>query len=249
MLRCEFSRLMIVSRGEPAVRVIHAVRELNHGRADPIRLIAVHTEAERDATFVRQADQTVSLGDHDGLERAVRASRADAAWVGWGPVAERPEFAELSERLGIVFVGPDPGVMRRLRDETAAAQLAEEVGIPVGPSGRGSEQPGAGAHHVEVPIIADGHGAVWPTLPPPLRPPPASNVPESAFRHARGSRLRGTPRDPNHRCGELLRGENYVRTRAERTVKNGARGAKTIRQPAVVRQTVGETSRVLGEIT
>ncbi len=162
MLRCEFSRLVIVSRGEPAVRVIHAVRELNHGRADPIRLIAAHTEAERDATFVRQADETVSLGDHDGLERALRASRADAAWVGWGPVAERPEFAELCGRLGIVFVGPDPAVMRRLRDETAVAQLAEEVGIAVGPSGRGSEQPGTGARHVEVPIIADGHGAVWP---------------------------------------------------------------------------------------
>ena len=65
MLRCEFSRLVIVSRGEPAVRVIHAVRELNHGRADPIRLIAVHAEAERDATFVRQAD------DHS-TKRAVR---------------------------------------------------------------------------------------------------------------------------------------------------------------------------------
>ena len=132
MLRREFSRLVIVSRGEPAMRVIHAVRELNHGRADPIRLIALHTEAERDATFVRQADETVCLGDHERASSVpCGRARADAAWVGWGPVAERPEFAELCERLGIVFVGPDPAAMRRLGDETAAAQLAEQVGIAV----------------------------------------------------------------------------------------------------------------------
>ncbi|HET7051407.1 MAG TPA: carboxyl transferase domain-containing protein [Solirubrobacteraceae bacterium] len=162
MLRHEFSRLAIVSRGEPAMRVIHAVRELNHGRADPVRLIALHTEAERDATFVRQADEAVCLGDQEGLERALRAARADAAWVGWGPVAERPEFAELCERLGIVFVGPDPVVMRQLVDETAAALLAEQMGIAVAPSTPGPEQPSTGTRHVEVPIIADGHGAVWP---------------------------------------------------------------------------------------
>ena len=70
MLRHEFSRLVTVSCGESAVRVIHAVRELNHGRAsDPITLIALHTQAEREATFVRQADETVCVGDHEGLER------------------------------------------------------------------------------------------------------------------------------------------------------------------------------------
>jgi acetyl/propionyl-CoA carboxylase alpha subunit len=161
MLRCEFSRLVSVSCGESAVRVINAVRELNHGRAsDPITLIALHTEAERDATFVRQADETVCLEDHEGLERALRASRADAAWVGWGPLAERPEFAELCERLGIVFVGPAPGVMRQLGDETAAAQLAEQVGIAVAPSRRGAEIASTGVRHLEVPIMADR--AVWP---------------------------------------------------------------------------------------
>jgi Biotin carboxylase, N-terminal domain len=54
----DFSRLAITGRGEPATRVIHAVRELNHARADPIHLIALHTETERDALFVRQADET-----------------------------------------------------------------------------------------------------------------------------------------------------------------------------------------------
>src|SRR5690348_5672109 len=140
MLRHEFSRLVTVSCGESTVRVIHAVREVNHGRAsDPITLIALHTEAERDATFVRQADEAVCIEDHEGLEHGLAASRADAAWVGWGPLAERPECAELCERLGIVFVGPAPAVMRQLGDETAAAHLAEHVGIAVALSGRGAE--------------------------------------------------------------------------------------------------------------
>ena len=74
--------------------------------------------------FVREADEAVCLGpatavaataprsgylDHAALERALVAARADAAWVGWGFVAEHPEFADLCERLGIVFVGPDAG--------------------------------------------------------------------------------------------------------------------------------------------
>ena len=61
------------------------------------------------------------------------AARADAAWVGWGFVAERPEFAELCERLGIVFVGPGAGVMRRLGDKIGAKLLAEQADVPVAP--------------------------------------------------------------------------------------------------------------------
>jgi acetyl/propionyl-CoA carboxylase alpha subunit/acetyl-CoA carboxylase carboxyltransferase component len=144
----EFSRLAIVTRGEPAMRVIHAVRELNGRRADPLRLIALYDQADRDAMFVRHADETVRLssstvtGDREGkvahldlaaLERALRAAHADAAWVGWGLVAENPEFAELCGRLGVVFVGPSPAVLRLLADKVAAKQLAERVGIPVAP--------------------------------------------------------------------------------------------------------------------
>ncbi len=167
----EFSRLAIVNRGEPAMRVIHAVRELNERGEDSMCLIAVHTEAERDAMFVRHADEAVCLAlsavdaggaelvdyvDHEVLEHALRRCRADAAWVGWGPVAGQPEFAELCERLGIVFVGPDSTMMRLLGDKTAAKRLAEQVGVPVAPGSL------AGARRVEVPIIADGHGGAWP---------------------------------------------------------------------------------------
>ena len=137
MLQRPFTRLAIVNRGEPAMRLIHAVRELNEQRCDPIVLIALFTDVERHAMFVREADEAVCLGpgaggthrsdylDHGTLEEALVAARADAAWVGWGFVAEDPNFADLCERLGIVFVGPDPAVMRLVGDRIAARRLAE----------------------------------------------------------------------------------------------------------------------------
>jgi acetyl/propionyl-CoA carboxylase alpha subunit/acetyl-CoA carboxylase carboxyltransferase component len=145
-----FHRLAIVNRGEPAMRLIHAARELNGGSAEEIRVIALFTEPERNAMFVRHADEAFDLGsasfvdpadgerknrylDYETLERALVAVNADAAWVGWGFVAEHPQFPELCERLGIVFVGPDAAVMRRLGDKINAKLLAEEAGVPVAP--------------------------------------------------------------------------------------------------------------------
>ncbi|HEX6744347.1 MAG TPA: biotin carboxylase N-terminal domain-containing protein, partial [Solirubrobacteraceae bacterium] len=136
-LQRPFSRLAIVNRGEPAMRVIHAVRELNVHRSEPIRVIALYTEPERDAMFVRDADEAVALDggylDHEALERALREARADAVWVGWGFVAEQAELAELCERLGIVFVGPDAATMRLVGDRIAAKRLAEAAGVPTAP--------------------------------------------------------------------------------------------------------------------
>ena len=228
MTQRPFRRLAIVNRGEAAMRAIRAVRELNWERDEPIRIIALHIDAERHALFVRQADERHRLGeggylDYDELERALTETRADAAWVGWGFVAEHPEFAELCERLGIVFVGPDADVMRALGDKVEGKRLAEKADVPVaawsggavetieeakrhadtigfplmikaaaGGGGRGMrrvdnadelanafdrareeakqafgdsrvlmEQVVESARHVEVQLIADGHGAVW----------------------------------------------------------------------------------------
>ena len=134
-------RIAIVNRGEPAMRLIHAVGELRIATGLDLRAIALHTAAERAAMFVREADEAVCLdsGGPDGprspyldlptLETALVASQADAAWVGWGFVAERPEFAELCERLGIVFVGPRPEVMRSLGDKIGAKRLAEQADV------------------------------------------------------------------------------------------------------------------------
>lgn len=139
-----FTRIAVVNRGEAAVRLIRAVRELNNESrsAEPLRVIALHTDAERKAMFVRQADEAVTLRktgvqnpylDYVELERALVEARADAVWVGWGFVAEDPTFADICARLGITFIGPSAASMRLLGDKVEAKILAEKVGVPVAP--------------------------------------------------------------------------------------------------------------------
>ncbi len=141
-----FSRVAIVNRGEAAMRLIHAVRDLAAETGTPIETVALHTDVDRTATFVREADLAYDLGpasarpylDLAVLERALISTRADAAWVGWGFVAEDPAFAELCDRIGVTFVGPSADAMRRLGDKIGAKLIAEEVGVPVAPWSRGA---------------------------------------------------------------------------------------------------------------
>jgi acetyl/propionyl-CoA carboxylase alpha subunit/acetyl-CoA carboxylase carboxyltransferase component len=137
-----FNRIAVVNRGEPAMRLIRAVRELNAEHGAATRVIALHTEAERRASFVRAADEAVQLRDtgagtpyldHGELARALRVARADAVWVGWGFVAEDPAFAEVCAELGVTFVGPPPEAMRLLGAKIEAKVLAEQAGVPVAP--------------------------------------------------------------------------------------------------------------------
>jgi acetyl/propionyl-CoA carboxylase alpha subunit/acetyl-CoA carboxylase carboxyltransferase component len=145
--RFAFERIAIVNRGEPAVRLINAVREWNAEGRPPLRVIAVYTAADRHATFVREADEAVLIGsadpadafagspylDYAELERALRQCRADAVWPGWGFVSEKAEFVELCDRLGITFIGPPAEVMRRLGDKIESKRLAEQSGVPLAP--------------------------------------------------------------------------------------------------------------------
>ncbi|TWD73096.1 acetyl/propionyl-CoA carboxylase alpha subunit [Kribbella amoyensis] len=143
-----FSRIAIINRGESAMRLIHAVRDLN-AQAGPgghrIETVALHTEGERRAMFVREADLAYDLGpavnrpylDYAVLEKALVETKADAAWVGWGFVAEDPNFAELCARIGVTFIGPSPEAMRKLGDKIGSKLIAEEVGVPVAPWSRG----------------------------------------------------------------------------------------------------------------
>jgi acetyl/propionyl-CoA carboxylase alpha subunit/acetyl-CoA carboxylase carboxyltransferase component len=140
-----FSRVAIVNRGEAAMRLIHAVRDLSAETGTRIETVALYTDADRNATFVREADVAYSLGpasarpylDLAVLERALLDTGADAAWVGWGFVAEDPAFAELCDKIGITFVGPSAEAMRKLGDKIGAKLIAEEVGVPVAPWSRG----------------------------------------------------------------------------------------------------------------
>jgi acetyl/propionyl-CoA carboxylase alpha subunit/acetyl-CoA carboxylase carboxyltransferase component len=136
-----FSRVAIVNRGEAAMRLIHAVRDLAAETGTPIETVALYTDADASATFVREADLAYDLGpaaarpylDLAALERALTATGADAAWVGWGFVAEDPAFAELCARIGVTFVGPSAAAMRQLGDKIGAKLMAQEVGVPVAP--------------------------------------------------------------------------------------------------------------------
>lgn len=145
-----FNRIAVINRGEPAIRLLHAVRELNHEHGAGFKTIALYTEPDRDSMFVREADEAVYLGPptyvdsatqerksaylhYDRLADAMVAARAEAAWVGWGFVAEHAAFADLCRRLGVVFIGPETEVMRRLGDKIEAKRLAESAGVPVAP--------------------------------------------------------------------------------------------------------------------
>ena len=140
------SRIAIINRGEAAMRLIHAVRELNAQGEAQIETVALHTDGERSAMFVREADSAYALGpaanrpylDLAVLERALTETGSDAAWVGWGFVAEDPGFAEMCDRIGVTFIGPNASAMRRLGDKIGSKLLAEEVGVTVAPWSRGA---------------------------------------------------------------------------------------------------------------
>lgn len=146
----EFQRVAIVNRGEAAMRFIHAAREFNQEHGTALRTIALFTEPDAHAMFVREADEAVLLGPaqvphpstgepissyvHYGrLQQALQAAHADAVWPGWGFVAEHADFADLCRSMGIVFIGPDGDVMRRLGDKISSKRLAEQAQVPVVP--------------------------------------------------------------------------------------------------------------------
>jgi acetyl/propionyl-CoA carboxylase alpha subunit/acetyl-CoA carboxylase carboxyltransferase component len=142
-----FQRIAIVNRGEPAMRLIRAVRELASAGGPVYRTVAFYTDPDRQALFVREADEALRLGpatfvdsegqhqsgylDYARLEAALVEAKADAAWVGWGFVAEKARFAELCERLGVVFIGPPASAIRELGNKVSAKRLAAATGVPL----------------------------------------------------------------------------------------------------------------------
>ena len=147
----EIRRLAIVNRGEPAIRALTAVGELNRAGDDPpITTVVLYTEPDAGAWFVREADEAVLLGPatfvdpSDGMRKsryldepavldALVRARVDAVWVGWGFLAEQASFAQRCEEAGIVFVGPDSATIRLLGDKVSAKRVAERAGVPVVP--------------------------------------------------------------------------------------------------------------------
>jgi acetyl-CoA carboxylase biotin carboxylase subunit len=131
-----FRRLLIANRGEIAVRVIRACRELG------ISPIAVYSDADAQALHVRMADSAVAIGpppaseSYLNIERiisAARAAGAEAVHPGYGFLAENADFAAACIDAGLVFIGPPPQAMRDLGLKTEARKLMQAAGVPVVP--------------------------------------------------------------------------------------------------------------------
>jgi acetyl-CoA carboxylase biotin carboxylase subunit len=136
-----FRKVLIANRGEIAVRIIRALREMN------IRSVAVFSDVDRTALHVRMADEAEPVGPAPSSESYLRIDRileaarkhgADAIHPGYGFLSENADFAAACEAAGIVFIGPSPDSIRRLGSKTAARTLAKAAGVPTVP---GSEEP------------------------------------------------------------------------------------------------------------
>ncbi|HKP77381.1 MAG TPA: acetyl-CoA carboxylase biotin carboxylase subunit [Longimicrobiaceae bacterium] len=131
-----FRKVLIANRGEIALRVIRACRELG------IRTVAVYSEADRESLHVRFADEEVCIGPPPARESYLNIPRiiaaaeitgADAIHPGYGFLAENAEFSEICERSELTFIGPTPTQIRLMGDKAAARRTMKEVGVPIVP--------------------------------------------------------------------------------------------------------------------
>jgi acetyl-CoA carboxylase biotin carboxylase subunit len=129
-----FRKILIANRGEIAMRVIRACRELG------IRTVAVYSEADRQATHVRFADESVCIGPAQARQSylslpavisAADITRVDAVHPGYGFLAENATFAEAVNAHGMTFIGPSPEHLRQFGDKLSAKAAARAAGLPL----------------------------------------------------------------------------------------------------------------------
>ncbi len=134
-----FSKILIANRGEIAVRVIRACRELN------IQTVAVYSEADRDSLHVRFADEAVCIGPAASSESylnipaiisAAEITDVEAIHPGYGFLSENAHFAEICESCNITFIGPTPETIRLMGDKVQAKETMRKIGVPLTPGGK-----------------------------------------------------------------------------------------------------------------
>ncbi|MBX6378538.1 MAG: acetyl-CoA carboxylase biotin carboxylase subunit, partial [Clostridia bacterium] len=138
-----FNKILIANRGEIAVRIIRACRELG------IRTVAVYSEADRDALHVQLADEAYPIGPAPAtqsylhipniIEAATRA-QVDAVHPGYGFLSENSHFAAVCQTWGIDFIGPTPSAIERMGLKTLARETVRQAGVPVLPGSDGPVQ-------------------------------------------------------------------------------------------------------------
>jgi acetyl-CoA carboxylase biotin carboxylase subunit len=135
-----FEKILIANRGEIALRIQRACRELG------IRTVVVHSEADREAKYVKLADESVCIGpppspgsylNIPAIISAAEVTDSEAIHPGYGFLAENPDFADKVEKSGFVFIGPRPENVRMLGDKVSAKQVMQKAGVPCVPGSDG----------------------------------------------------------------------------------------------------------------
>ncbi|MCW5621719.1 MAG: acetyl-CoA carboxylase biotin carboxylase subunit [Burkholderiales bacterium] len=135
-----FEKILIANRGEIALRIQRACRELG------VKTVAVHSEADSDAKYVRLADESVCIGpapsgqsylNIPAIISAAEVTDAEAIHPGYGFLSENADFAERVEKSGFVFIGPRPETIRMMGDKVSAKQAMIKAGVPVVPGSDG----------------------------------------------------------------------------------------------------------------
>ncbi len=195
-----FSRILVANRGEIALRVIRACRELG------IETVAVYSDVDSRAVYLRYADETVCIGpgssgksylDVPRIISAAEIADVEAIHPGYGFLSENPHFAEICGSCKIKFIGPSPEAMQLLGNKSRARELARKVGVPVTP---GSD----GMISTEQELLAVAHKIGYPVM-----------IKAAAGGGGRGMRVA-------HNDISLVNGFHAARTEAEAAFKDGS---------------------------
>src|SRR3954464_11480117 len=136
-----FQKILIANRGEIALRVQRACRDMG------VKTVVVHSEADRDAKYVKLADESVCIGpppsgasylNIPAIISAAEVTDAEAIHPGYGFLSENADFAERVERSGFVFIGPHPENIRLMGDKVSAKQAMVKAGVPCVPGSEGA---------------------------------------------------------------------------------------------------------------
>src|SRR4051795_4829671 len=136
-----FEKILIANRGEIALRIQRACREMG------IKTVAVHSQADRDAKYVKLADEAVCIGPAPSAQSylnmpaiiaTAEVTDAEAIHPGYGFLSENADFAERVERSGFTFIGPTPDAIRMMGDKVTAKQTMIKAGAPCVPGSEGA---------------------------------------------------------------------------------------------------------------
>jgi geranyl-CoA carboxylase alpha subunit len=138
-----FRKILIANRGEIALRIMRTARRLGYG------VVAVYSDADRDALHVREADEAVRIGEAlpaqsylniGAIIAAAKSSGADAVHPGYGFLAENEDFAQACHDAGLVFIGPSPEAIKAMGNKAGAKEIMQAAGVPCVPGYQGVDQ-------------------------------------------------------------------------------------------------------------